>query len=356
MRVVRWMVVSALLTSAGCYRHHERVDGFVSDAAVDGASSGSGPSSDSGPRVCSADADCAWACVRGLCDDAVEVAAGAACACARRASGTVVCWGANRLGQLGDGTTDDRPSPVRIPGLDDAVELAPGRYHSCVRRASGAVVCAGFGVYGQLGDGTRVDRDTMAPVVGLVDAVEVTSGGDQSCAAHHACARRAQGTVVCWGWNIEGQVGDGTRIERHAPVAVSGLREVVQISGNVDSTCARRASGTVACWGSNLHGVLGDHTHPSRDLPGAVIGLPDAVQISVGSSFACAIRASGAVVCWGVNGVGEPGTGLPPTAWWRSRSVDPRGSRCERWAGSRPWMADSRRGPRHWHSDGRRGI
>jgi len=96
--------------------------------------------------------------------------------------------------------------------------------HSCARRAGGSVVCWGYNYSGELGDGTTTSRLTPVAVSGLSDAVELSAGG------LHSCARRAGGSVVCWGRNSEGELGDGTMgdgttTRRLTPVAVSGLSD-----------------------------------------------------------------------------------------------------------------------------------
>lgn len=195
--------------------------------------------------------------------DAVEIAVGAS-TCARRASGEVVCWGGNGAGQLGDGTMTDSPTPVAVSGLTDAVELSAGDGypHACARRASGAVVCWGSNDTGELGDGIRHStcigfREfdcslTPVTVAGLTDAVEISAGSSSTC------ARRASGEIVCWGLNHVGQFGDGTMTGSPTPVvAAPGLTDAIEISGGM-SRCAVRTTGAVMCWGYNAFGQLGD--------------------------------------------------------------------------------------------------
>ncbi len=257
--------------------------------------------------------------VTGL-SDAVEVAAGGAHTCARRAAGTVVCWGASGNGALGDGSTthslcgDARttiecsPTPVVVVGLSDAVEIVAGGGHTCARRASGAVVCWGSGVQGQLGDGTSASfRAAPVNVTGLTDAVELAAG------ATHTCARRASGEVVCWGFNLFGQIGDGTRfVDRLTPTAVASVTNAVGITAAIGHSCARVASGGVVCWGDNNWGEIGDGTHsPStpQPTPVAVAGVTDAIDLAAAGAHTCALRPSGVVVCWGRNSAGELGDG-----------------------------------------------
>ena len=183
------------------------------------------------------------------------------------------------------------------------VELSAGDVHTCARRGSGAVACWGFNNEGELGDGTYVTRTTATRVSSLTDAAAISTG------SQHSCALRASGAVVCWGRNYYGQLGDGTTALRPAPTAVTGLTDAVELSAGDNHTCARRASGAVVCWGRNASGQLGDGTLINRLLPTPVSGLTDAVELSAGGLHTCARRASGAVVCWGGNGSGQLGDG-----------------------------------------------
>ena len=148
---------------------------------------------------------------------------------ARRASGHVVCWGYNRFGGLGDGSTRSL-TPVPVVGLTDAVEIHAGTAHTCARRSSGEVACWGLNTDGQLGDGTTMRRLTPVPVVGLGDAVEV------SLYALATYARRSGGQVVAWGYNQSGGLGDGT--DTRSPP--SGTMSSVCSSTSASARAARR--------------------------------------------------------------------------------------------------------------------
>ncbi len=202
--------------------------------------------------------------------DAVELAAGKAHTCARRANGTVACWGHNFYGQVGEATAPNfHVVPWVIPGLDDVVEITTGHYHTCARRAAGDVRCWGQNLMGQLGDGSVVDHTSPTPVVGVKDAVQITAGG------YHTCARRSSGELSCWGYNAYGQLGDASYVSRATPVTVIGVTDAIDlVAGRFSHTCARRASGEVACWGWNLAGEIGDGTTLERPLPVSVVGLP----------------------------------------------------------------------------------
>jgi len=229
-------------------------------------------------------------------DGAVEVATDDALshACARRRNGTVVCWGQNDHGQLGDGTIANATTPVEVLGLGDAADLALGSIQSCARRRGGSVVCWGSIGPDMFGGGSAFDRLVPTAIAGLTDAVELGAGGI------HMCARRRTGAVVCWGQNVSGQLGDGTMLPRTlTPAPVAGLVDAVELAIGTNHSCARRSGGEVVCWGANFSGQLGDGTTAPRGTPTRVTGLGAAVDVAAGPAHSCARVASGEVFCWG---------------------------------------------------------
>ena len=156
-----------------------------------------------------------------------------------------------------------------MQGLAGAVEVAAGSQHSCARLNDGTAICWGDNTHGQIGDGTNLERHyPLLAVKGLTDAQQVVAGGN------HACALRADRTVVCWGYNAWGQLGDGTQADSNVPVPVMGLAGVTQIAAAQNNNCALLMDGTVKCWGENGGGQLGDGTYTNRPTPVTVVGLP----------------------------------------------------------------------------------
>ena len=248
--------------------------------------------------------------------DAVSIAVGPTHACAIRPGGEVACWGEGSLGATGNGlSTGDVPRPATIAGLSEVVTLWSGSQRSCVRRWNGEVLCWGKNSAGVLGDGTTTNRLTPTRIPALDGMV------DLSMAAGFSCARFADGSVRCWGVNNYGQLGIG-RIDDGpylVPTVVPGVSGAVQLSAGGRTACVRMASGRVLCWGSNVVGEIGDGTRINRPNPTPVMNLSDAVLISVShtdtltpsaGANTCALRQNGRVVCWGGGADGQLGNGL----------------------------------------------
>lgn len=268
--------------------------------------------------------------------------------CVSLTDGTVKCWGYNSKGQLGDGTTSLRSSPVLVTGISNATKVKVGNEHSCALLNDGTVKCWGDNQYGQLGNQSMIGATSPVTVVGISNAVDldIAPRGLFSCATlsdgsskcwgynsdgrlgngstsgwltantltrasisspsyvgsgyYHICALISDGTVKCWGKNSDGQLGDGTIIDRISPVSVSGLTNVTQLAINSYHGCARISDGTIKCWGKNSNGQLGDGTAVQRNTPVSVLGISNAIKVSTGYSGSCAILSDQTVKCWGV--------------------------------------------------------
>lgn len=209
--------------------------------------------------------------IPGLPQDIVAISAGSGkFYCVVSTSTGVWCWGANSRGQLGDGTTIDSFTPVRATSLNSTVNsISSGPSHSCIVTNSGAVKCWGLNMNGQLGNGTRINSSTPVDVVGLSGPVLAVSTG-----FYHTCALLVSGTVQCWGWNASGQLGDGSTNDSDTPVSVQGLTSTIEVltTGNRNS-CVLFRNGELKCWGDNTYGQLGDGTNTNRSLPVTVLNF-----------------------------------------------------------------------------------
>jgi alpha-tubulin suppressor-like RCC1 family protein len=243
----------------------------------------------------------------------VSVFAGANHTCAVTSTGRTYCWGQNRGGQLGDGTTTDRPTPVpvELPQIN-VTSMALGIAHTCALTTEGAVYCWGENVYGAIGDGTLAIR-------AMPTAVDPPGGARFKTLAvgfRHTCAITTSGSVYCWGSNGLGEVGDGTD-ERYrpepTPVAADPSLRFVSVAGGTLHTCAVTERGAAYCWGaSNSVGALGDGSGLWPQLIPVRVALPDGVDVTsvtAGSQHTCAVTQEGAAYCWGLNDTGQLGDG-----------------------------------------------
>ena len=151
--------------------------------------------------------------------------------------GTVWAWGDNRFGQLGDGTTTQRNTPVQVSGLSDVQAIAAGALHSLALKNDGTVWAWGRNDFGHLGDGTTNDLRTTPVQVSGLSGVQAIAGGDA-----HSLALKNDGTVWAWGFNVFGELGDGTTTQRTTPVQVSGLSGVQDIDGGLEHSLAVASS------------------------------------------------------------------------------------------------------------------
>jgi alpha-tubulin suppressor-like RCC1 family protein len=241
---------------------------------------------------------------------------------ASAASPGVFGWGNNEVGQLGNGTTTSTDVRSPVAGLSAVSALATGDQYSLALLTNGTVDAWGENAWGQLGDGTETGPDTChaafaqvsnyqvpcsttpVQVNGLSGVLAIASG------SQHGLALLSNGTVVAWGDNEEGQLGDGTKESSDVPVAVSGLSEVVAIAAAQDSSFALLKNGTVMSWGANTWGVLGHgSSNPPQNLPAPVSGLTDATAIAAYLNTGIALLSNGTVVSWGENGLGDLGDG-----------------------------------------------
>jgi len=217
----------------------------------------------------------------GTLSDVVQISAGGARTCALLTDGTVECWGSNGRGQLGDGTRIDSLTPVQVKDaagvgvLLNATQVSTGGLRTCALLADRTVQCWGAG---WLGDGTTIDSTIPVPVVGYEGIGPLSNVTQISTGVSHTCALLTDGTVECWGGNLFGALGN-VGSSSPTPVQVTGvggsglLSDAIQISTGDDDTCALRSDNTVVCWGYNESGQLGNGTRIDSWIPLPVKGV-----------------------------------------------------------------------------------
>lgn len=269
----------------------------------------------------------------------VQVAAGNAHSLGVTADGKVYAWGAGTQGKLGDGTMSDHLSPAlasALPQDTTFVQVDAGKYHSLALADTGVIYGWGANGQGQLGNGTiAADVSIPTPVANPagVQFAQV-SGGEQ-----HTLALAVNGTVYAWGHNRYGQLGDGTTETRTAPVAVSfgtalpeGVTIVAVAAAESGFSLALASDGTAYAWGYNNNGQLGNGTTANALVPTAVAAPEGASfeSIDAGRNWSIGRTSDGRILAWGNNrygqfGNGEGGTGVSsatPVALIEPEGVD----------------------------------
>lgn len=308
--------------------------------------------------------------VNSLAGAVKAIVAGSDHTCAILTDGRVQCWGDNARGQLGDGSREDRTSPVLVSNLRDVIAtVAAGRFHTCALAMDGDLYCWGSNNRGQLGTGTLESSRTPMRVTSVPgDAIALTAGLDHTCALfktklpycwgsnrarqlgqdapgvasvpqllqlaplsngvapingipgisggrYHTCLITPNRGVQCWGRNSDGQLGDGTQLPRPQPINITGFNgEVMSVTLGAEHSCALLQTGAIQCWGSNTAGQLGDGTTDEHLTPKAVIGLTGVAALAAGESHICAVVQPGGVKCWGSNTAGQLGDGTTTQA------------------------------------------
>lgn len=347
-------------------------DSTVTDTAVDDTHVADTTSTD-GPADTSSSSDSAFDGGGGT--QVTQLAAGGGHTCAIKTDGTLWCWGTNDRGQLGSDLGNDHHTPIQIAEIGTAAKQVSAGYNfSCALKTDGTVWCWGAGNIGQLGDGLGTDSTAPVQVTALgTNVASVVSDHD----GLHSCAIETDGSVWCWGGNAYGQIGNGTITNALSPVHVTafgadaGAPTFVAVTASFGVTCARGSDASLWCWGSNSEGQVGtgNNTGPNMcsgyacantpyrvtELGGTVKGvangdlhtcaiegddslwcvgldtnhelgvvedaglsfsplhvttLAGAVKaVAAGSEHTCAIETDGSLWCWGDNNAGQVGVG-----------------------------------------------
>ena len=262
--------------------------------------------------------------------------------CAVRSDRTLWCWGENRFGQLGDGTTSDRVNPRRVGTGRDWTRVGTTSGHTCAIKTDRTLWCWGRTtlpnrddppsrlVPQQLGTaanwvsidpggtcGIRADHtlwcgstSSLGTPFRKVDRAENWASVDAT-GLDHTCAIKTNQTLWCWGENYEGQLGDGTVTDREAPRKVSGdSNDWSTVAIGWDFGCAIKIDRKLWCWGDNHAGQLGDGTSTEgRPRPHQIGTASNWIELDAKDSHSCGIRSNRTLWCWGLNEDGQLGDG-----------------------------------------------
>ena len=218
-------------------------------------------------------------------------------------SGNTWCWGRNDYGQLGNRANVSMGIPVQLSDGHTFSSISTTGYHTCGMDTSGKAWCWGYNGYGELGIGNLTNKNYPVPV-----SSPPTTFASISAGWYHTCGLDTSGNAWCWGYNSNGQLGDGTTTNRSTPVKINGYT-FTSISLGQFHTCGLDTSGKAWCWGRNSNGQLGDSTTIQRASPTLVTDSHVFTSISPGHYHTCGLDTSGNVWCWGINDSAQLGNG-----------------------------------------------
>jgi alpha-tubulin suppressor-like RCC1 family protein len=248
--------------------------------------------------------------------------------CALTTEGKAYCWGRNTWGNVGDGTTIDRTTPVPVAGGHTFATISTAYANTCAVTVQGVGYCWGSNGVGQLGDGTRTNRTVPTPVATSQTFTSISTNNGATCGL------TPSGDAYCWGANKSGMVGAGAvscgSEGCTAPLKVSGNLTFASVSVGAYTTCGRTTSGRTYCWGGNVFGELGIGTATGPEVcpdpyvvstlvpPGGsacsmvpleLTGGIALRAVYAGGFFTCGLDDDGQAYCWGANNTGEFGNG-----------------------------------------------
>jgi alpha-tubulin suppressor-like RCC1 family protein len=252
----------------------------------------------------------------------VAVDAGFEHTCALKSARTLWCWGRNDRGQVGDGSSTRRLRPVKITSTSRSssspsnwASVSSDTWNNCAIKFDGTLWCWGDNTYGQLGDGTTTTRRNPTKI-----ASTTTKWASVEVGQRHACAIKTDRTLWCWGYNRDGNLGNGdfTGARRLKPTRITSETTWASVSAGANHTCATKTDSTLWCWGNERNGALGNGSDgfPSPKIQFSPVkvtsGSPPQSnwsKVSAGYQYNCATKTDATLWCWGSNSHGNLGDG-----------------------------------------------
>ena len=242
----------------------------------------------------------------------VTVGMGEQHTCAILDDDSLMCWGRDQDGEIGNGIEEDvaqyTPISIVIPTIRNAISVDGGHTNTCVLFDDGGIMCWGKDHVGQNGDGGS-SSTTHSPGSNVA-LPEGRSAIDLSVGAYHSCAVLDDFSITCWGWNAYGQIGDNTTTDAISPVLVQlpAGAKATDVDAGDHHTCAVLENGSVNCWGWNKYKQVSGSDWTIL-TPQHVDGTNSFVHVVVAARHSCALAENGTISCWGENGNGQLGIG-----------------------------------------------
>lgn len=246
---------------------------------------------------------------------APAVAAGTNFSLALHDIGVVYAWGNNTFGQLGDGTTVLRSTPIKVANLSNITAIAAGANHAIALKADGSVWAWGNNTYGQLGDNTTLSKQKPIQITTLTGITAIAAGND------FCLALKNDGTVWAWGRNNIGQLGNGTTTNQLKPFQIPNFVNIITaIAAGSYHVLALDNNGKVYTWGDNTYGQLGMNDTTPRYTPTEITALTtlitDAPNTTVTNIYAgygqsYALYSTHKLADWGLAKAGQLGNENP---------------------------------------------
>jgi alpha-tubulin suppressor-like RCC1 family protein len=249
--------------------------------------------------------------ITGLTGKFIAISAGYGYSLAVDSTGAVWAWGNNDSGQLGTGTTTATATPTMIAGMTGITAVSAGYYHSMALTSTGAIVTWGDNTYGELGNNTTTA--SLTPIQLSIPGSPVFTAISAS-AAGHSLAMTSTGSIYAWGYDQDGECGDGqstNNLLMPTKIVIAGNPVFTAISAGASGfSMALDNTGAVWTWGDNSASELGVAGNVNTSVPAKVAGVARAVSISAGYYHSAVATDDGCVWSWGYDASGQLGDQL----------------------------------------------
>lgn len=215
--------------------------------------------------------------------------------------GSTWAWGRNTYGELGNNTTTHKSSPISVIGNHNFIKISLGQNMTIGIKEDGSAWAWGRNDYGQLGDNTITNKSSPVSIVGEHSFISICGGATASAGL------KKDGSIWTWGQNDFGRLGDNTNIDKSSPVSVVGDKSFILLSGTGAYFAGLQEDGSMWSWGINTYGRLGDGTIDDRSSPVSVLGNHSFIYINCGTYIATALKEDGSMWAWGYNVTGALG-------------------------------------------------